>query len=115
VGWRGDISADRNVCQGQACIEGIGVPVSVVLDNLAAGLAEDGIIRRSPALTGYAIRAASPDAVGLDRERIADLPGRDAAPGVLTFGQGGERARTGRRDFGSIGSRSIPNRRPSPL
>lgn len=77
--WRDHISTDPFVCHGQACIKGTRIPVSVVLDNLAAGLAEDEILRSYPALTRDAIRAATAYAAELARERIVGLPGRDAA------------------------------------
>jgi len=79
MSWRDYISTDPNVCHGQACIKGTRIPVSVVLDNLAAGLSEDDIIRSYPALTGGAVRAATAYAAELARERIVALPGRDAA------------------------------------
>ncbi|MGA7981001.1 MAG: DUF433 domain-containing protein [Chromatiaceae bacterium] len=77
--WRDHISTDPNVCHGQVCIKDTRIPVSVVLDNLAAGLAEDEILRSYPALTKDAIRAATAYAAELARERIVELPGRDAA------------------------------------
>ena len=36
--WREYITVDPNVCHGQACVAGTRVMVTVVLDNLAAGL-----------------------------------------------------------------------------
>ena len=77
--WRDHISTDPHVCHGQVCIKGTRIPVSVVLDNLAAGLAEDEILRSYPSLTKDAIRAATAYAAELARERIVELPGRDAA------------------------------------
>ena len=77
--WRDYISTDPNICHGKACIKGTRIPVSVVLDNLAAGLPEGEIIRSYPALTGDAIRPATAYAAELARERIVELPGRDAA------------------------------------
>ena len=79
MSWQQYISTDPNVCHGQACIKGTRIPVSVVLDNLAAGVAEDEIIRSYPALTTGAVRAATAYAAELARERIVALPGRDAA------------------------------------
>jgi uncharacterized protein (DUF433 family) len=79
MSWRDYISTDPNVCHGQACIKGTRIPVSVVLDNLAAGLSEDEIIRSYPALTRDAIRAATAYAAELARERVVALPGRNAA------------------------------------
>jgi len=52
------ITTDPSVCQGQACIKGTRIPVSVVLDNLAAGLSEAEILQSYPTLSAEAIRAA---------------------------------------------------------
>jgi uncharacterized protein (DUF433 family) len=79
MSWREHISTDPSVCHGQACIKGTRIPVSVALDNLAAGLAEDEIIRSYAALTEGAIRAATGYAAELARERIVELPARSAA------------------------------------
>lgn len=79
MSWRDYIATDPDVCHGRACISGTRIPVSVVLDNLAAGLGEDEIIHSYPALTKEAIRAATAYAAELARECIIDLPGRDAA------------------------------------
>ena len=38
--WRERITVDPAVCHGQACIKGTRVMVAVVLDNLAAGVAD---------------------------------------------------------------------------
>lgn len=79
MSWQDLISTDPNVCHGQACIKGTRIPVSVVLDNLASGLAEDEIIQSYPALTREGVRAATAYAAELARERIVALPGRDVA------------------------------------
>ena len=42
--WRDRIVSDPAILGGQACIKGTRIPVSVVLDNLAAGLSGDEII-----------------------------------------------------------------------
>ncbi len=47
--------------------------VSVVLDNLAAGLAPDEIIRSYPSLNHEAIQAAIAYAAELARERVLTL------------------------------------------
>lgn len=44
--------------------------VSVVLDNLAEGMAEEEIVRSYPTLTRDAIRAAIAYAADLARERV---------------------------------------------
>lgn len=47
----GLIVSDPDVLHGQARIRGTRIPVSVVLDCLAAGLSDDEILRRYPTLT----------------------------------------------------------------
>lgn len=79
MNWRDHISIDPNICHGRACIRGTRIPVSVVLDNLAAGLSENEIIQSYPALGSDGIRAATAYAAELAREQIVVLPGRDAA------------------------------------
>ena len=79
MNWRDYISTDPTICHGQACIKGTRIPVSVVLDNLAAGLAPDELMLSYPALTCEAIRAATAYAAELARERIVDISGRSAA------------------------------------
>ncbi len=56
--WRDYITTDPSGCHGQACIKGTRIPVSVVLDNLAAGLSEAEILQSYPTLSAEAIRAA---------------------------------------------------------
>lgn len=52
------IITDPTVCHGQACIKGTRVMVSVILDNLAAGLTEEEILNSYPSLEIGDIRAA---------------------------------------------------------
>ena len=49
--WQKHISVDPQVCHGKACIRGTRVMVSVVLDNLAAGLSVDEVLQSYPSLT----------------------------------------------------------------
>ncbi|HPA45108.1 MAG TPA: DUF433 domain-containing protein [bacterium] len=56
--WREHITADPAVCHGKPCIKGTRIMVSVVLDNLAAGLDQREIIRSYPTLTPESIQAA---------------------------------------------------------
>ena len=72
--WREHITADPAVCHGKPCIKGTRVMVSVVLDNLAAGLAVDEIIQSYPSLTAELIRAAVAYAADLARERVLPMP-----------------------------------------
>ncbi len=71
--WREHISVDPNVCHGKACIRGTRVMVSVILDNLAAGLEPEEILQEYPSLTREAIQAAVAYAADLARERIVPL------------------------------------------
>ena len=56
--WQDRISINPKVLHGRACIRGTRIPVSVVLDNVAAGLDTSGIIQSYPTLTADDIRAA---------------------------------------------------------
>jgi uncharacterized protein (DUF433 family) len=73
--WRKHITVDPNVCHGQACIKGTRVMVSVILDNLAANVSIDEILRGYPSLTREAIQAAIAYAADLARERIVSTIG----------------------------------------
>jgi len=68
------ISVDPAVCHGKACIKGTRVMVSVILDNLAAGLTSEQIQREYPSVSEQAIRAAIAYAAELSHERIVALP-----------------------------------------
>ena len=68
------IVIDPNVCHGQACVSGTRILVSVVLDNLAAGLPVDEILSSYPRLTRESIQACIAYAADLTREEIVGLP-----------------------------------------
>lgn len=72
--WQNYITVDPAVCHGKACIKGTRVMVSVVLDNLAAGLTPDEIVRSYPSLSREAVQAAMAYAAELARERIVAVP-----------------------------------------
>ena len=72
--WRERITVDPAVCHGQACIKGTRVMVSVVLDNLAAGLSTDEILHSYPSLKAEDVQAAMAYAADLARERTVRLP-----------------------------------------
>ena len=74
MNWRDYITVDPNVCHGKACIRNTRVMVSVVLDNLAAGLTPDEIVRSYPSLSHEAVQAAVTYAAELARERVVALP-----------------------------------------
>jgi uncharacterized protein (DUF433 family) len=56
--WRQYIAVDPSICHGRACIKGTRIMVSVILDNLAAGLTPDEITRSYPSLSPEAVQAA---------------------------------------------------------
>ena len=72
--WHEYVMVDPNVCHGQACIKGTRIMVSVILDNLAAGLTPDEILQSYPSLTVEAVRAAIAYAAQLGRERVVAMP-----------------------------------------
>ena len=72
--WQTYITVDPQICHGQACVAGTRIPVSVVLDNLAAGISETEIIGSYPRLTPEAIQACIAYAADLVREEVVGLP-----------------------------------------
>ena len=72
--WQEFTTVDPAVCHGRACIKGTCIVASVVLANLAAGLAPDEIVRSYPALTYQAVRAAVAYTAELGRELVVALP-----------------------------------------
>ena len=75
MNWQDYITVDPEVCHGKACIKGTRIMVSLILDNLAAGLTADEIVASYPSLSREAIQAAMAYAAELARERIVALPG----------------------------------------
>jgi uncharacterized protein (DUF433 family) len=71
--WQDHISVDPQVCHGKACVRGTRVMVSVVLDNLAAGLSRDEILASYPSLTSEDVDASIAYAAELARERVVPL------------------------------------------
>ncbi|RIK74322.1 MAG: hypothetical protein DCC68_23290 [Planctomycetota bacterium] len=74
MNWRDRISVDPRICHGKACITGTRVMVSVVLDNLAAGVAEEEIVKSYPNVSPDDIRATLAYAAELAHERTVLLP-----------------------------------------
>jgi len=72
--WREYISVDPLVCHGRACVRGTRILVTVVLDNLAAGLRPEGVISSYPSLTVESVRAVIAYAAALAREEHIALP-----------------------------------------
>jgi len=68
------ISTDPHVMHGQAVLAGTRVPVSVVLDCLAAGMTVEDILAEYPVVTTAGIRAAAAYGAVLAREELLPLP-----------------------------------------
>jgi uncharacterized protein (DUF433 family) len=72
--WTERITVDPLVCHGRACIKGTRIMVTVILDNLAAGVRPEEIVRSYPPLTLDDISAALGYATELARERVVPVP-----------------------------------------
>ena len=71
--WQKYITVNPSICHGKACIKGTRIMVSVVLDNLAAGLTPEEIIHSYPSLSREAMQAAIAYAAELAKERVVSL------------------------------------------
>ena len=71
--WKKYIASDPQILHGKACLIGTRIPVSVVLDNLAAGLTPKQIIESYPSLNTKAIQATIAYAAELAREEFISL------------------------------------------
>ncbi len=80
MNWREHITVDPEICHGRACITGTRVLVSVVLDNVAAGLSPEEIVRSYPSINTRSVRAAMCYAAELAKERVMACPGKYAVP-----------------------------------
>jgi uncharacterized protein (DUF433 family) len=74
MNWQDHITVDPNVCHGKACFKGTRILVSVVLDNLGAGLSQEEILESYPSLTRENLQAALAYAADLARERVVAFP-----------------------------------------
>ena len=74
MNWRDRITVDPLICNGKACIKGTRIMVSVILDNLAADVPIDDILKSYPSLTKGDIHSAVAYAAELARERTILLP-----------------------------------------
>lgn len=74
MSWQEHIDVDPAVCHGKACIKGTRIMVSVILDNLAAGLSMEDILHSYPTLSQADIQAAIAYAAELTRERVVAIP-----------------------------------------
>jgi uncharacterized protein (DUF433 family) len=69
------IASDPSVMHGQVVVAGTRVPVSVILDCLAAGMSASEIVVEYPSLTAEGVRAAAAYGAVLAREELVPLPG----------------------------------------
>jgi len=69
------IVRDPTICHGQATIRGTRVLVSVILDNLAAGVTDDEILAGYPSVTREGVRAAIAYAAELARDEYPAVAG----------------------------------------
>ena len=72
--WRKRITVDPSICHGKACIRDTRVMVSVVLDNMAAGVSNAELLTSYPSLQSDDIAAVLAYAADLATERITPLP-----------------------------------------
>ncbi|MCA1786289.1 MAG: DUF433 domain-containing protein [Desulfobacteraceae bacterium] len=68
------VVVDQDICFGKPCIRGTRIWVSLIMDNLAAGVSEDEILSAYPTLEKNDIRAAITYAAELAHDRYAALP-----------------------------------------
>ena len=68
--WQEIIASDPSICHGKVCIKGTRIMVSVILDNLAAGVSNAEILKSYPSLSELDLKAAISYAAELARERI---------------------------------------------
>ena len=69
IRWQDRITVDPMVAHGRACIAGTRIMVTVILDNLAAGLTREEILTEYPTLKPEDITAALAYASELAHER----------------------------------------------
>lgn len=72
--WKPYITSDPQIMHGAVCFRGTRIPVSVVLDNRAAGESTATILDEYPTLKAEHIPAAIGYAADLARERIVAVP-----------------------------------------
>jgi uncharacterized protein (DUF433 family) len=67
------VVVDQDICFGKPCIRGTRIWISLIMDNLAAGVSEDEILAAYPTLEKNDIRAAIAYAAELSRDRYATV------------------------------------------
>ena len=74
MNWKQYITWDPEILHGAVCLSGTRIPVSVVLDSLAANETRERILEQYPSLGPEHISAAIAYAADLARERIVPMP-----------------------------------------
>ncbi len=64
------IFVDPKICHGKACIKGTRIMVSIILDNIAADVSNEEILRSYPTLNSDDIKAAIAYGAELAKERV---------------------------------------------
>jgi uncharacterized protein (DUF433 family) len=72
--WQDHIVSTPDTLHGAPRFRGTRIPVSVVLDNLAAGIGTEELRRQYPTLPVDAVGAALAYAADLARDRIVSIP-----------------------------------------
>lgn len=72
--WKPYITSDPQIMHGAVCFQGTRIPVSAVLDNLAAGETPERVLDQYPSLKPKHISAVLGYAADLARERIVPIP-----------------------------------------
>jgi uncharacterized protein (DUF433 family) len=72
--WKERVSVNPAVCHGKACVRGTRIMVSVILDNIAAGVDRADLLASYPSLKPPDIDAALAYAAELAREGTVELP-----------------------------------------
>ena len=75
MNWKDYISSNPEICHGAACVSGTRVMVATILDNLAAGLDAEEIVKSYPPVSREAVQAALLYASELAKERVLPLGG----------------------------------------
>jgi uncharacterized protein (DUF433 family) len=68
--WTERITVDPNICKGRACVTGTRIMVSVVLDNLAARVTPEELIRSYPPLAPEDVQPCLAFAATLAQEQV---------------------------------------------
>jgi len=71
--WKKYVTVDPKICHGKACIKGTRIPVTVILDNLAASISIEDIVKSYPSINRKSISASIAYAAELAKERVVSI------------------------------------------